>query len=202
MVEDKPGKREIILWVLLTIVFLPLLVILLYKAAGQKYMTLSSAFLFSVLMLPLLLVQIFLLLLFFGTWSNAHPEFGEHVPRVEWLPALASDVSFYKTYSYTSYEFKISEKDFREWANPSWQFSEVSEPAYVSRYNDIYENEKYRREYPNGDDDAFNELQKKTNTKITNGIFAVICDGDSNGGGVWAAYDRDTGTAYFHSHPR
>lgn len=201
MAEAKPSRKEIILWAGLTLVFLPLIIILLYKLAGQKYMTLSCAFLFSVFVVPIFGIQIFLLLLFFGHLSNTNPEFGEHVPRVEWLPASASDVSFYKTYSYTSYEFKISEKDFREWADSSWQFSEITEPVYVSRYNCICENEKYRRAYPNGDDGAFDELQKKTNAKITNGISAIIWFGDS-GGGVWAAYDRDPGIAYYHSHPR
>lgn len=43
-------------------------------------------------------------------------EIGENVARVSWLPDSASNVSFYRAYSYTAYEFDIAEADFLKWA--------------------------------------------------------------------------------------
>jgi len=48
--------------------------------------------------------------------SLIHVSTEENVPSVDWLPASASNVSYYKSYSFTAYEFDISESEFNAWA--------------------------------------------------------------------------------------
>ena len=61
-----------------------------------------------------------------------HVETGENVPSVKWLPDVASNVSFYKSYSFTSYEFDIPELEFVKWSR--WELSPIDEPVSIARY--------------------------------------------------------------------
>ena len=66
-------------------------------------------------------------------WSNKHPEIGEHVDHVNWLPPTASDICYFKTYSNTAYEFNIPENDFMNWA-AKIKLSEIHDPFQIERY--------------------------------------------------------------------
>jgi len=43
-------------------------------------------------------------------------ESGEVVASVDWLPKSASNVSYYRSYMNTAYEFDIDEADFLKWS--------------------------------------------------------------------------------------
>jgi hypothetical protein len=60
-------------------------------------------------------------------------ESGESVPSVSWLLAAASNVSYYRSYMNTAYEFDISESGFRSWSR--WDVKEISEPVTITRYS-------------------------------------------------------------------
>src|SRR5687768_14859438 len=64
-------------------------------------------------------------------------ESGEHVARVSWLPESATDVSFFRSYSWTAYEFTIPEQDFLRWAaDKGWDVKEnKGEPRTIARYH-------------------------------------------------------------------
>jgi hypothetical protein len=134
-------------------------------------------------------------------WSNTHPEVGENVKSVDWLPQEAQNISYYKTYSYTAFEFDISEEGFRKWA-ARWDFKKIETPAGISRYNrmmlkmpkfDSKDADKSMKEYE--------EYKSKVNAAIVNGYY-YRTPPRGDGGGMYVAYDTDKGRAYFQSSPR
>ena len=144
----------------------------------------------------------FLLLLWIGcVWYADHfPSSGEHLEQVDWLPAEARDISYYKSYTYTAYEFKIPEESFKKHANSSWRFREIREPEVIRRYNYIREYEEYHKNYREFRYEEYRRLQERTTATVKNGIVAR--HRQRNGGGYHAVYDRDTGTAYVQTNPR
>jgi len=103
-----------------------------------------------------------------------HVETGENVQSVDWLPASATNISFYKSHSRTAYEFDIPESDFIDWA--WWNLKPITKPVRVVRY--------YYFSSPDAPD-----------ATVTEGLHYVI--ERANGGGVWVAYDRKIGRAYY-----
>ena len=143
----------------------------------------------------------FTLIVFFlaaTMWTNKHPDVGEHIEQVDWLPPGASDICYYKTYSYTAYEFNISESEFREWGD-RWEFTEIQEPFEIWRYNlSLVESPDRSGGY---DTEAWEEYNNLVNATIVDGL-CYRTPPRGNGGGVYVAYDRVTGRAYFQSSPR
>jgi hypothetical protein len=132
-------------------------------------------------------------------------EEGHDVPRVDWLPPSAKNVSYYRSYSWTAYEFDIDEAGFLRWAkDQGWTPKRVDKPFPVPRYSF----EAARRMYPRDDDDmppkeyqaAFEAAQAASERVITRGYGYERRQ--SNGGGVTIGYDLVTGRAYFQSSPR
>ncbi len=122
---------------------------------------------------PLLLLGLW----FGGVWySEHHPDQGEHARRVSFLPETATDVSWYRSYNSTGFDFKISEADFKKWSR--WEVREIAEPFSVF----------LRR----------NAGQEQI--KIKNGLYYFSTA--RNGGITLVAYDRASGRAYFYSTPR
>jgi hypothetical protein len=125
-------------------------------------------------------------------------EYGEGVARVDWLPAEARNVSFFRSYSWTAYEFDISEAAFKKWAS-DWDVAELTSPQTVARYGFGYDQ---WMNIQSADDDM--EAQRRTElrwyTRISRGLY--YRHEQSNGGGVTVGYDRDAGRAYFKSSPR
>ncbi len=136
----------------------------------------------------------------YGTYVGlTHVEIGENVPSVNWLPDAASNVSFYKSYSFTSYEFDIPESDFVKWSR--WELSPIDEPVSIPRY--CYSSVDVPAPGPNATAEewqAFESSYASRSAKITNGLYYGYLQG--NGGGVWVGYDRNLGRAYYHSAPR
>jgi len=115
-------------------------------------------------------------------WSNTHPDTGQNVSSVSWLPAEATHVSYFKTYSYTAYEFDISEEGFKNWAS-DWEMKEIETPFTTKRYS------------------AYTLAESETTATITNGYCFQTPPRD-NGGETLVAYDRDRKRAFYKSNPR
>ena len=126
-------------------------------------------------------------------------ETGECVSSVPWLPDTASNVSYYRTYMNTAYEFDMEEDDFRDWSR--WELKEISDPITVRRYlsfsspppavaSNLPADELSRR--------ADQPLRRSV--RVTDGLCHVFVQ--DNGGGIWLAYDRRKGRAYYRSAPR
>ena len=112
--------------------------------------------------------------------SNTHPVTGKHVTAAECrgivsVPENATDVSYFRTDSWTEFECTCTEKEFRKWANARWEVREITEPEQVLRYNP-------------------SELE------IRNGLTASTRR--PNGGGYQVVYDREAGRLYFQTNPR
>lgn len=126
-----------------------------------------------------------------------HVDTGENVSSVNWLPDTASNVSFYKSYSFTAYEFDIPESDFVNWSR--WDLLPIDKPVSIPRYCFI----DVPDSAPNGmaqDWQALESAYARRFAKITKGLYYKYSQ--DNGGGVWVAYDRDARRAYYHSAPR
>jgi len=159
----------------------------------KKRQTLSVLFVIAVLVFNP--ISLFLFWLFSGLYSNANPEIGESVQSVEWLPETASNISYYRTYSWQAYEFDISEADFEDWA-ARWDLKEIGHAVSIPRYS-------YRDRYdhldPNDPEQEDRERERFW-ADIDNGLYDRQEDDD--GGGYIVAYDRTNGRAYLQSNPR
>ncbi len=120
--------------------------------------------------------------------------YAENVGGVAWLPAEARNISYYRSYSYTAYEFDISEEGFRDWAGyKRWRLSAIEDPVTVLRYNwpIIKSPENFEGIAPAG-----------TDGKVTIESGLIHHTDLGAGGGIWVAYDTDAGRAYYQSKPR
>ena len=135
-----------------------------------------------------------LLVVFFGGvhYSNTHPAIGENVQSVSWLPSGAKNISYYKTYSWTAYEFDIDEVTFWSWA-AKWQLKEIEEPRKIERHSYWNFIKTYHSE------DWSTEVQKHI-ALVRGGLYD--CVSWDNGGGYKVVFDREHRRAYFQSNPR
>jgi len=122
------------------------------------------------------------------------PQFGEHVEAAAarvYVPESATDVSFARGYRGTiSYEFNTDESSFRTWvargigsmeANAAGvPTREIVEPFRIERYGGIGR-----------------QLGGPKETEIVDGLYYCWRKEDR---GVYAAFDRQTGRAYYHAH--
>lgn len=128
-----------------------------------------------------------------------HTETAENVASVDWLPKTASNVSYFRSYMNTAYEFDISEEAFREWSK--WNVEEIEEPVTITRYS------RFATKIAEPPQNA-SEEERETFVRAASSQFTKIDDGlyyahlQDNGGGVWVAYDRSMGRAYFKTAPR
>ena len=126
-----------------------------------------------------------------------HYETAENLARVDWLPESASNVSYYKSYNFTAYEFNIPEPDFKQWA--WWDLEEIKDPVKVDRYTFFA-----KRRLPMGPDATpsrqLEQEYESRSAEVAHGLFYEYRS--SSSGGVSVAYDRVKGRAYFQSNPR
>ena len=138
-------------------------------------------------------------------------ETGENVARVDWLPASARNVSFYRSYSFTACEFDIPEQEFLAWAageGCAVQRIPAGGKRTVTRYHWYDRRLTYPADPP--EDASFAELQKwaadveryraTQYQQIEHGYFYEYRQDD--GGGTTVGYDADAGRAYYQSSPR
>jgi hypothetical protein len=162
-----------------------------------------------ILVAVIVLSPIILIVLWSGgvAWSNAHPSMGENVARVDWLPASASNVSFYITHMFRAYEFDIPEDHFVALApGRNWKLSEINENGWrVSTYR---MGRKMREKYDLPISDLSTEAemaeyrraQQIMEPSVTNGLVYEVRYG--NGGGITVVYDRTKQRGYVQSNPR
>lgn len=130
-----------------------------------------------------------------GAWENANPEQGENQARVDWLPENASDISYYRAYSWKAWEYSMNESDFRE-AATRYNLREITEEQVIPRYSWwTFRNTNNAKNYK----DFFAE-ESKHYAKVRNGLFAS--ERQADGGGFQLVFDRDQSRVYFQSNPR
>lgn len=132
----------------------------------------------------------------------------EHLRSVDWLPAEATDVCFYRSYPFTAYEFDISETGFLEWAS-RWEVKPITEPFRILRYGALLAHSRHPRtdlaSRPT-DEELKTYERELSEWQAIRGV--TIAEGHcyedkrSGGGGTWVAYDRARGRAYYQSMPR
>ncbi len=141
-------------------------------------------------------------------WAVTRPaEVGVNISSVSWLPKEASDVSYYKTYVLTAYEFSISEDGFEKWAARYGEAKEIESVVRVARFS-YMESLSFPEPLPMGASESEWERHEAERARLEVLRSIAITDGlvfeirESDGGGLTVAYDRDYGRAYFESNPR
>jgi len=120
-------------------------------------------------------------------WSNSHPDTGENVAHVDWLPNTAHNISYYDTSSFTAYECSMKESDFRSFAiENDYPIAEIDKPQEIRRFG-----------YMQAISD---EAYKAATARVVRGLFAQ--HRQSNGGGYHIVFDRETERLYFQSSAR
>jgi len=126
-------------------------------------------------------------------------EIAESVASVDWLPDAATNVSYYRSYVNTAYEFDIDEHGFRDWSR--WNVAEITEPVQLSRYLSFATPPPQEPvNTTEAEQIAFANAYYSRGVTIRDGLY--YGNTQSNGGGVWVAYDRRAGRAYYQSAPR
>ena len=126
-------------------------------------------------------------------------ETAESVESVDWLPASATNISYYRSYMNTAYEFDIDESGFRKWSR--WDVAEITEPVGLSRYLAFSTPAPQEPANPTEEKQiAFTNAYYNRGVTITDGLY--YGNTQTNGGGVWVGYDRGKGRAYYQSAPR
>ena len=152
-------------------------------------------------------------LLLYGAYRGfTDAEAGENVPGVSWLPGSARNVSFYRSYSFTAYEFDIPEREFLNWAGgQGWEVRKVEgdpDPPSVLRYHFGGGRLSYPADLHPGATESEVEAWKEAlrayrsarEKRVERGYFYE--HRQRNGGGVSVGYDLDAGRAYVQSSPR
>ncbi len=148
----------------------------------------------------LISATVFAVWFFFGAYRGLTDiEIGESVSRVDWLPEEATNVSFYRSYMNTAYEFDISERGFRDWSR--WELEEITEPVRIPRYLAYSTPPAQEPRDPTSEEiEAFAWEQSNRAATIKNGLYYGYLQ--DNGGGIWVGYDRESGRAFYKSAPR
>jgi hypothetical protein len=111
-------------------------------------------------------------------------KYDENVKSVDWLPEVATNISYFKSYLFIAYEFTISENDFLALAEKEgWKIEQIEKLFEISRYTS--------GENPEG---------AETEAIITSGYFYE--QRETDGGGISVAFDADKQRAYFQSNLR
>lgn len=127
-----------------------------------------------------------------------HSETAENVASVDWLPPSASNVSYYRSYMNTAYEFDISERAFRDWSR--WHVEEIDKPVAMLRYSAFASPVPEPVNPSQEASEAYVLAVSQQRAKIDVGLYYERLQ--ENGGGVWVAYDRESGRAFFRTAPR
>ena len=125
-----------------------------------------------------------------------HVETAESVKRVDWLPPTASNVSYYKSYGYTAYEFEMSEADFRCWAR--FEVKPITSKVQINRFS--YMTRDSSALDLNSPDERWKRWEEAGTATVTDGLY--YSERRSNGGGVSLAYDRQRGRVFYQTNPR
>jgi len=134
--------------------------------------------------------------LFFGSciYGLIHKESGVNVAQVDWLPREATNISYFRSYLFTAYEFKISEDGFKTWC--PFSVEPITKPIVVDRYLVGLESSGSAGK---NFEDALTYFAR-VRVGVSNGLYYYRVQ--QNGGYTVYAYDRDRGKAYMAGRPR
>ena len=137
---------------------------------------------------------------FYGAYRGfTYAETGISIASVDWLPETSSNVSFYRSYLNTAYEFDISERGFRDWSR--WELEEISEPVRIPRFLEYSTAPPQEPDNPTREEiEALVLEYSKRRVTIRNGLYYGYLQ--DNGGGILVGYDRESERAYYKSAPR
>lgn len=178
------------------------------RTSASRIKTLIIAGLILIFLVFAMPFMLFGLWLGLGAWLDSSPEIGENIQHVDWLPNSASNVSFYKSGSFTAYEFNISEPSFCEFAKTkSWNIKEIStEPFKMVSYRighklkDKYPYPELKNLSTDKDIEDYNKAYEILRPTITNGLKYEFRE--ANGGGISVAFDRNKQRAFVQTNPR
>ena len=130
-------------------------------------------------------------------------ETAENVEHVDWLPDAAHNISYYRSYSFTAYEFDISEDEFLRWTeDQGWKAEKVQSPVDILRYSTM--TAKFPGDHSSNLESErsaeFEQWERLTRKTITDGYYYDYRQ--RNGGGVTVGYDLTSGRAYCQTSPR
>ena len=128
--------------------------------------------------------------------SFTYVETAENVTHVDWLPDSASNISYYRSYSFTAYEFDIPEADFIAWS--SRDLKPIKAPVEVYRYS--HATTPADTPHPNASYEELQEMLARRMATVTDGLYFEYRQ--QNGGGLRMAYDRSKGRAFVKTSPR
>jgi hypothetical protein len=121
------------------------------------------------------------------------------VPTVAWLPSSATNISYYRSYSFTAYEFDIPETEFRAWSR--CELAEIDDPVTITRYTRATSTRPSPSPNPTDDEiKAFVEAEAEQSATIDDGLYYERTQ--ANGGGERVAYDRKLGRGFYVYTPR
>jgi hypothetical protein len=123
-------------------------------------------------------------------------ETAENVANVDWLPQSASNVSYYRSYRFTAYEFDMAETDFKRWT--PYEVKPIDSPVKVARYWLI--SRGYSDLGPNPKRAEWEAWEASAYATISDGLY--YSHRRSDGGGVDVAFDRRKGRVFFQTNPR
>lgn len=120
-------------------------------------------------------------------YAMSYQKFGKNVENINWLPATSTNISYYKSYFFTAYEFTISEENFLKLAEKEkWNVKKITEPVEVPRYTQgLHQN----------DDESPDDV-----AVITSGYYYNERWG--NGGNITVGFDDKKLRAYYQTSPR
>jgi hypothetical protein len=139
-------------------------------------------------------------LLCLAVWDMNRVETAENVAHVSWLPETATNVSYYRSYIFTAYEFDMSDEAFLNWAK-CCEIKPIVKPFWIPRYTGGAPREPPEE---NASDEQFQRFWEKDRLRsatINNGYFYQQEFGQS-GGFVRVAWDGTMNRAYFQTNPR
>lgn len=142
-------------------------------------------------------IAIFLLVsaIAIAVYFDHGPEIGVNEKSVPWLPSDATNISYYKHYSISIYEFEINEKSFKQWAK-KWKVSEINKEFTIERFASlILKAPKFESD---ADLEKYLSYKNKTEISIERGYY-YESPLKSNGGRMAIAYDLDSNKAYYYS---
>lgn len=142
----------------------------------------------------------------FAVWSvlDVREKFsvstGENLKRVNWLPSSASNISYYRNYHFTAYQFEMSESEFVNWCPKT--LAEIEKPISISTW-------KTRLiDFPKPDsnttaaqfDAMIDKYDSETTVVVKRGLFYEHWA--DNGGCSIYVFDRTNSMGYHQWSPR